>query len=141
MLKLRLSGLCTIHTSTHVVSYEEKSEGGISIQMKDGSTQMADVLIGCDGVHSVTRATLFKKLAKIDSFLGYEKFCEPKWRYLVVYSCNIIFWMFSSGTLAYRGMADRNKLRQQNPKNLALDQARIVSLFEHSSVIKAQYTL
>ncbi|KAG6887644.1 hypothetical protein C0995_013800 [Termitomyces sp. Mi166 len=112
MLKSRLSSVCAIHTSIHVISYEEMSEGGILIKMKDGSTRTADILIGCDGVHSVTRATLFKNLAKVSPSQGYEKFCEPKW----------------SGTLAYRGMADRNKLRQQNPKSPALDQARIVSV-------------
>ncbi|KAG6871801.1 hypothetical protein C0995_016419 [Termitomyces sp. Mi166 len=109
MLKSRLSSLCAIHTSTHVISYEEMPEGGILIKMKDGSTRTADILIGCDGVHSVTRATFFKNLAKVSPSQGYEKFCEPKW----------------SGTLVYRGVADRNKLRQQNPESPALDQARI----------------
>ncbi|KAH0583474.1 hypothetical protein H2248_009102 [Termitomyces sp. 'cryptogamus'] len=109
MLKSRLSSLCAIYTSTHVTSYEEASEGGILIKMKDGSTQTADILIGCDGVHSAIRATLFKNLAKVDTSQGYEKFCEPKW----------------SGSIAYRGVADRNKLRQKNPKNPALDQPRI----------------
>lgn len=37
---------------------EEKDDGKIQISFKDGSTAEADVLIGCDGVHSCTRTYL-----------------------------------------------------------------------------------
>ncbi|KAG6812290.1 hypothetical protein H0H92_003599 [Tricholoma furcatifolium] len=113
MLKSRLSGLCSIHTATHVLTYEETSDG-VMIKFKDGSTQTADLLIGCDGVHSATRATLFQNLARTHPSEGYEKFMEPKW----------------SGTLAYRCVTDRNKLREKNPDNISLDQARIVVVWK-----------
>lgn len=80
MLKSRLSDLCTIHTSSHVASYEETSDGRVTIELKDGTTRTADILVGCDGVHSATRATLFRKEAQTHPSEGYEKFCEPTWR-------------------------------------------------------------
>ena len=37
---------------------QEKDDGNIQLNFKDGSTAEADVLIGCDGVHSCTRTYL-----------------------------------------------------------------------------------
>ncbi|KXN82925.1 Salicylate hydroxylase, partial [Leucoagaricus sp. SymC.cos] len=110
MLMSYLSEQCNIYTSTHVASYKEQADGTVLLKLDDGSTRTADLLIGCDGVHSATRATLFKNLAEADPSKGYEKFAEPKW----------------SGQWAYRGVVDRNQLREKNPRSLVLDQARIV---------------
>ncbi|KAG6876962.1 hypothetical protein C0993_011576, partial [Termitomyces sp. T159_Od127] len=109
MLKSRLSNLCTIYTSSHVANYEETPDGLVVINLRDGTTRTADILIGCDGVHSATRATFFRNLARIHPSKGYKRFCEPTW----------------SGALAYRGLVDRSKLRERNPQNHALDNPRI----------------
>ncbi|KAG6843532.1 hypothetical protein H0H87_003444 [Tephrocybe sp. NHM501043] len=109
MLQTRLSDLCTIYKSTNVTNYEEKPDGTLMINLRDGSARTADVLIGCDGVHSTTRAALFANLAKSDPSQGYEKFSEPRW----------------CGTLVFRGVVGRNELREKSPGNVALDLPRI----------------
>ncbi|KAJ9620568.1 hypothetical protein H2203_007774 [Taxawa tesnikishii (nom. ined.)] len=36
----------------------KESEEGVTLQFKDGTSAQADVMLGCDGVHSITRAYL-----------------------------------------------------------------------------------
>jgi len=41
-----------------LASIEEREDGSVDLKFKDGTTTHADCLIGCDGVHSVTRRYL-----------------------------------------------------------------------------------
>ncbi|KAG7095911.1 hypothetical protein E1B28_006596 [Marasmius oreades] len=109
LLQTTLTDMCKIHTSKHVASYEETPGGPITIHFKDGSSSTADVLVGCDGVHSNTRATMYRDLAKTDPSKGYESFCEPKW----------------SGQLAYRTVIPKTKISEKDPNHQALTQAKI----------------
>ncbi|KAK7056367.1 hypothetical protein VNI00_002921 [Paramarasmius palmivorus] len=109
LLQTRLTDRCTIHTSKHVQSYEQDSAGTVTVKFKDGSSATADILVGCDGVHSDTRATMYQNFAKVDPTKRYEEFCEPKW----------------SGTLAYRGLVAKAELSKAYPDHQALSNAKI----------------
>lgn len=113
MLQAKLSEQCTIHTSKRLTGYNILDTGSVVLHFSDGSNTNADVLVGADGFHSVTRATLFKGLAanregpQPDSYL---QFIEPKW----------------SGTLAYRGIISADKLKEIYPDHQALFKSKIV---------------
>lgn len=69
----------------------------------DGSEAQADVLVGADGVHSMTRATMFKNLVASQGD-KYTPFISPVW----------------SGTLAYRGSVSLTKFKAAYPDHRAL---------------------
>lgn len=110
MLKLRLSNKCVIHTSKKLTDYHVEASQEITLIFADGSTSSADILVGADGVHSSTRATMFRELAESNPEKGYEKFIEPIW----------------SGTFAYRATVDLAKLKALYPDHQALGQPKIV---------------
>ena len=43
------------HFNKRVQSIEEREGGGVVLHFKDGTTALADAVIGADGIHSVTR--------------------------------------------------------------------------------------
>ncbi|KAF9468726.1 hypothetical protein BDZ94DRAFT_1209062 [Collybia nuda] len=89
---------CKIHTSKKVTTYELASNS-IKIRFADGSDTTADVFLGCDGVHSNVRATLFAH----DSALAKPIF---------------------SGQLAYRSMCKQEDIVSKSPDHPALTQTR-----------------
>lgn len=92
---------CKIHTSKKVTKYESFEEL-IKVHFADGSHTMVDVLLGCDGVHSKVRATLFAH----DSALAKPIF---------------------SGQLAYRSICKQADIVSKNPHHQALTQTKAVS--------------
>ena len=60
----------TIQFDTSVESYEE-DDGGICVRLTDGTTQMVDLLVGADGVHSRLRRLVFGARDFVTQ-LGYE---------------------------------------------------------------------
>jgi salicylate hydroxylase len=103
MLKSRLSDKCKIHTSKRLIEYRVEPSQAITLVFADGSTASADVLVGADGVHSPTRATMYQ------AFAGHEKFIEPIW----------------CGTYAYRATVDLPKFKSLYPEHQALTQPKI----------------
>ncbi|KAJ7473609.1 hypothetical protein B0H11DRAFT_2236442 [Mycena galericulata] len=89
ILQSKLSSDCHIHTSKRLAGYTVADDGTVHLSFADGSTATADVLVGADGVHSATRASMFGALGG-----GYEAYVAP------------VF----SGTIAYRGMLPKAKL-------------------------------
>ena len=111
MLQALLSDKCTIHTAKRLVGYSvESAENLINLNFDDGSTAAADVLIGTDGVHSMTRATMYRSLQIAHPETGYEQFIEPIW----------------SGTHAYRCTVDLPKFKALHPDHQALVSPKIV---------------
>lgn len=115
MLQALLSDKCTIHTAKRLVDYSaESSEKPIKLVFDDGSTATADVLIGADGVHSMTRAKMYRLLQNANPEAGYEQFIEPIW----------------SGTHAYRCTVDLPKFKAMYPDHQALVSPKIVRIIE-----------
>jgi len=109
IFQTKLTDMCTIHTSKQVVDYEQAPGGHVTIKFKDGTTATADVLVGCDGVHSNTRKTMYRDFAASDPSKNYDQFREPKW----------------SGTVAYRGSIPTPKLSEKYPDHPVLTQGKV----------------
>lgn len=97
----------------------------------DGTTAMADVLIGCDGIKSSVRRTMFESAAqKLEATRATEECVsaqadrlrgsiEPVW----------------SGWIAYRGIVPREMIESTHPDTRALFRPVNVSWF-HWFVLK-----
>ncbi|KAJ6460475.1 hypothetical protein C8R47DRAFT_955072, partial [Mycena vitilis] len=62
ILQSKMSPDCKIRTSKRLERYETLDNGSVSLVFSDGSTALAAILVGADGVHSATRGCLFKSL-------------------------------------------------------------------------------
>ncbi|KAH0833996.1 hypothetical protein J3R83DRAFT_11232 [Lanmaoa asiatica] len=90
LLLQQLSVSCKIHTSKKLELYNVNSETGeITLHFSDGSSSVTDVLVGADGIHSVTRKTMYQKLASLVRddgtrmrLLGH---IDPVWTGILVY--------------------------------------------------------
>ena len=90
----------TPHFSKRLVSYEELrqhtptknggvgdvEENGIKLFFSDGTTAVADILVGADGIRSAVRATMYKNLAKkleedndFKSAMALQEKVQPSW--------------------------------------------------------------
>lgn len=104
----------------------EGPDGKIQLNFKDGSTADADVLIGCDGIHSVVRHTLLNAMAekleaakdgdgdKLKQADHLRNSVEAKW----------------TGTTCYRAVIPRTKIEALNPNHHSFSRPTGVS---HSS--------
>lgn len=107
--------MCTVYTSRQMVDYQILDSGETQLRFKDNSVAHADILVGADGVHSATRATMYNRLSTstkddlTSKFYGH--YIEPKW----------------SGTFAYRAIVPAAKLKERYPSHQAISQAKIVS--------------
>ena len=109
------------HFTKRLASYNQTPDS-ITLNFSDGSCSKADVLIGCDGIHSAIRHRLAEEvsesLEKIDSPDVLEKVSmiqekvEAKW----------------SGYVAYRGLVPMDTLANINPNHRALTTPTNVSL-------------
>ncbi|KAF7350687.1 FAD NAD-binding domain-containing protein [Mycena sanguinolenta] len=97
ILQSKLSADCKIHTSKRLEKYTTSGKDSeVQLVFADGSIATADILVGADGVHSATRASLFASMGD-----GYEQYIQP------------IF----SGTIAYRGSFPKAKLAEALPSD------------------------
>lgn len=113
MLQARLSDKTKIYTSKRLLEYRTETDTAEPIELvfDDGSTGRADIVIGADGVHSTTRAKMYRLLQSPNQESGsYDKFIDPIW----------------SGTYAYRAQVDLVKFKEKYPDHQALDNPRIV---------------
>ncbi|KAF9403875.1 hypothetical protein BGX21_008441 [Mortierella sp. AD011] len=53
-----------IEYGKRVLSMSQETNNGVLIRTSDGATHQGDILIGCDGVYSAVRQSLYKSLAK-----------------------------------------------------------------------------
>lgn len=91
----------------------------IRLHFKDGTIATCDVLIGADGIHSVTRAHMLREVARsasskeqADTLLG---MVNPVW----------------SGSVAYRGIIPRERLEAVAPGHRTLTTATNVGSFSY----------
>lgn len=54
-----------VHTANKVMSYENLTNGGVSVSLEDGSTVYSDILIGADGIWSRVRHQMYS-LPKVE---------------------------------------------------------------------------
>ncbi|KAF8883521.1 FAD/NAD(P)-binding domain-containing protein [Infundibulicybe gibba] len=112
LLHSRLSDKSHIHTSKRLINYEVEPSRSIQLFFADGTRASCDVLVGADGVHSPTRASLYKALAAEagpGSPVDYQKYIEPIW----------------SGTYAYRCFVRLDKFENICPGHQALSKPKI----------------
>lgn len=112
MLKSKLDPKkCAVHTNKRLTEHRlNPTNGAITLVFADGTTATADVLVGADGVHSMTRATMYRSLAKANPEAKYDQLIDPIW----------------SGTHAYRCSVDLAKFKALYPDHQALLQPKIV---------------
>ena len=114
------------HFAKRMVSYTlpppSEPTSPITLNFEDGSVATCDVLLGADGIHSVTRRTLLnlaandaEKSSSEDSQKTAETLrgsIEPIW----------------SGAMIYRGLIPREKLEKLNPNHSALTTSQMVCI-------------
>ena len=101
----------TSHFSKRLSSYtKDTSTDTITLHFADGTTATCDVLVGADGIHSSTRRNL----------LAYEaqaiEESEPERAKALLGMIDPIW----TGTIAYREVIPREKLKRINPEHSAL---------------------
>ncbi|KAJ3989844.1 FAD/NAD-P-binding domain-containing protein [Lentinula detonsa] len=83
------------HFGMRLVSYSQKAGANeILLEFSNGTTGTCDLLAGCDGIKSSTRAQLFKEAAERSGDVTLLKFIDPVW----------------TGTIAYRGLIPVERL-------------------------------
>lgn len=121
----------TIHFSKKLNSYNQDADG-VTLRFSDGSSSRADLLVGADGIGSLTRKTMYagiaERVAQNDSAKAalILQGAQPTW----------------TGTYAYRTLLESEKLRAVSPENVMLSSGLMVrSLFElrESSLMRQQW--
>ncbi len=105
------------HFCKRLVAYTEPDhESSVTLQFADGTTAQADILIGADGVNSITREVMYNDLAEAAAMKGdreeairLRSFIQASW----------------TGTYAYRSLLNVDKFHQTAPGH----QAATVPLF------------
>ncbi|KLO11287.1 FAD/NAD-binding domain-containing protein [Schizopora paradoxa] len=97
------------HFEKRLVSYVQDGSGIVTVSFADGTTAEADILVGADGLKSVTREVFYEHLAndakgRDESEAQHlQKFIQPTW----------------TGMYAYRTLVDSEKLLKIAPDNQA----------------------
>lgn len=74
-----------VHLSKRVVSYQiDIDSSPVTIAFADGSTATCDILVGCDGIKSAVRKTMYEDLAK-GGRPEMRKYIDPVWTGETVY--------------------------------------------------------
>ncbi|GBE85786.1 6-methylsalicylic acid decarboxylase atA [Sparassis crispa] len=95
-----------VHFSKRLVSYTGSDSGDIVLSFQDGSLAICDVVVGCDGVRSAVRGTLYRSLAEKAEHNGdHVKAVEALSHVDATYS----------GTSAYRSLIPTNLLVHKHP--------------------------
>ena len=72
-----LSDKSRVKAGKKVMSINEHEEG-VRLRMEDGSTEEGDIVVGCDGAHSVVRDVMWRMASKVSPGLitAQEKECK-----------------------------------------------------------------
>lgn len=106
-----------VHFSKKVKAYEKNAFNDyVTIFFEDGTRAKADILIGCDGIKSRIRGTIFNNLAR-KAGEGCPQ--EEKMKKHVAAS-----W---TGTFAYRSLVQTDKLLRESPDHRAARDTLCVS--------------
>ena len=132
-LKILVNSLDTstnIHFSKRLINYKETTKKKVILEFADGTTAETDVMIGCDGIRSATRASMYNHAAERESDIYYAKeylkHVYPTW----------------TGNITYRAAFPAERLRNIHPDHSALtDQLQVTLNFEYSAVLSNQLTL
>ncbi len=104
----------TTHFDKRLLEYILKEDGSIELHFKDGSTELCDVLVGADGIHSSTRQAMIKLASDEAQAAGDSELVkelnrpgvkDPVW----------------SGTAAYRCVFPSERLKELNPNHATLN--------------------
>ncbi|GBE85787.1 FAD/NAD(P)-binding domain-containing protein [Sparassis crispa] len=98
----------TIHFSKKLVSYTEPDSGEIVLNFQDGSLATCDVIVGCDGVRSVVRGTLYRSFAEKAERNGDNAMAAKALSHVNA---------THSGFSAYRGLFPTEKLLRRFPNH------------------------
>ena len=94
-----------------------KASSSVEVVTQNGETFSGDILVGADGIHSATRRCLLKDEADAIELIDSERAklllskMDPMW----------------SGTITYRAVIPRDRLRKINPEHSALRMSQTVS--------------
>lgn len=102
-----------LHLGKKLMRYSQSpstaAAGSVRLYFEDGSTSVCDVLIGADGIHSRTRASLLQEFVSSQACLS-ESIKEK------ILSTGKPFW---TGTVAYRGVFPAEALQKKCPGHRA----------------------
>lgn len=115
---------CSIHTSSHFVSYdivESASARQFLLHFSNGSTATADVLVGADGVHSAVRRDIYAHVPATEVNWT-EEDTTSQW----------------SGTIAYRSLIQEEALEKAWPDH---DSRKRPNIVKHVSALSSVLVL
>jgi len=95
-----------IHYSKRLMSYTNSESGEVTMHFKDGSTATADLVVGCDGIRSPVRSTLYRQMAEEAERAGDKEAAAEALSHIIPKY---------SGTSAYRGLVPTEKLLRRYP--------------------------
>ncbi|KAF8589909.1 FAD/NAD(P)-binding domain-containing protein [Ramaria rubella] len=108
-----------IHLGKQLSKYVGDLEAGpIQLGFADGTCAACDVLIGCDGIRSATRAQMMRHEAERTRRKEYVRYIEPRW----------------SGTISYRCIIPKARIAARNPHHSLLSSGQIY-LGKHQHII------
>ncbi|KAL6301495.1 FAD/NAD(P)-binding domain-containing protein, partial [Sparassis latifolia] len=96
----------TVHFSKKLVSYANSDSGEVILNFQDGSLATCDVVVGCDGVRSAVRATLYRSFAESAEVNGDHAMAAEALSHV-----NAMY----SGCSAYRGLVPTDLLLHKCP--------------------------
>lgn len=83
------------------------------LEFSDGTSATCDVVVGCDGIRSNTRAQMMRDEAAITGRNDHLRCIDPRW----------------SGTTAYRVLTPASRLAARNPNHSMLSGGQVVSMY------------
>ncbi|KXN91574.1 Salicylate hydroxylase, partial [Leucoagaricus sp. SymC.cos] len=112
---VKINSTCNLHLSHRLVDYgsnstctsEAQQRGSLLLYFSDKPTSACDILVGADGIKSTLRQLFLARLPGPDK---YQIFHDPVW----------------SGSIAYRGIVDKNDLQKIFPNHRALNHAGLM---------------
>ena len=115
LLATHLRAYDKIQYAKRLASYTEPAseDGPIVLKFQDGTEATCDVLVGCDGIKSAVRRTMYTRLAEEAEVGGHA---EEAARLLAM---NEPIW---SGCVAYRGLIPATKLEENVRKEALVPQ-------------------
>lgn len=101
-----------IHLGKQLRKYSRgDTNSPLTLEFSDGTHASCDVLIGCDGIRSVTRGQMMRQEAERTRKRDFLRYIDPRW----------------SGTITYRSLVPSARLAARNPNHSLLTGGQIVS--------------